>query len=112
MFVDVQIDSSDEDEVEIMRVKNYDEIILSKNQINLPKPELFQIFTHVHYLEIHCRYHPFSLDSLISVITGTTINEVMVKGDWLSSVIESNEFVKENWRFEFDGSKRLEIKLM
>ena len=66
---------------------------------NLPKSKLFEIFPHVQYLEIHSWYHPFSLDSLISLIAGTNINRVVIReGYWLKELMKSNVFVKENWR--------------
>ena len=85
------------------------------SMVNLPKKELFDIFNNVEQLVIICRDYPFSLDSLISLITGTKIKTVKIYDHyktWLYLVISSNEFVKENWRFKFDGDRELEIKLM
>ena len=72
---------------------------------NVIKAEVLSIFPNVQYLEIYCQYYPFSLDSLLSVITGTSINKVVIEDGqtWLNKVIESNEFKKENWRLKFNG---------
>ena len=74
---------------------------------NLPKKELLKIFNHTTDLEINTDpSYGFSLDSLISLINGTNIKRVIISEckEWISKVIESNEFKKGNWRFKYDGS--------
>ena len=90
----------------LLEVDNLWEVIDFLNNcdsmINLPKKELFEIFSNVEELTIWCIGHPFIIDSLVEVITGTNMKRVYIFGGWLGSVISSNEFIKENWRFKYD----------
>ena len=101
--------------------KDWDGSFKSVKQ-NLPKPYLLSIFSHIEYLKIWCEYHPFSLDSLVSFITGSKIktvrivarhNDIDFDDPWLLKVIEHNQFEKGNWRFEYKHyDKELIIKLI
>lgn len=64
----------------------YSMMIKNKNQ-NLLKSDIFKLFANVNYLEIHSLQHPFSLESLLALMTSTNIQLVnILGGKWISSV--------------------------
>ena len=76
---------------------------------NLLKREIISIFKNVTYLEIDCRRYPLSLESLLELIHGTQIKEVMIEGDgWLYKAKEmpsfdniSSKYKESNFNLEF-----------
>ena len=71
--------------------KEYEECRMNMDNINMLRPQLFNIFTNVNYLKIDASYYYiFSLTELLSLMEGTTINTIEVRGQWMKILWESS----------------------
>ena len=81
-----------------------------KNKNSL-KPEMISVFKNVTYIGMICEEYPLSLKSLLSLIDGTQINRVWIRGrQWLSKLKSSREFgdisklyEEAHFKMDFDG---------
>ena len=90
----------------------YSECEMNMGNINILKPQLFDIFKNVNYLEIHTDIYKgylFSLTEFLSVIEDTTVNEVWIKGGFMkqlwqsSSAIFIETYAKKNFDISYPG---------
>ena len=99
--------------VDIKRME-YGEEYLVENYMNknLIKREILILFKNVTDLHIICDKYPFSLESLLSLITGTQIRKVQIEqGNWLAKaklLYSSTDIVdrlsKANYKMTFGSS--------